>query len=39
MAGLIGVKGELYGATAAGGTNDNCGQQIGCGTVFAIKRP
>jgi uncharacterized repeat protein (TIGR03803 family) len=34
-AGLVAVKGTLYGTTAAGGTG-SCASQQGCGTVFKI---
>ncbi len=34
LAGLIDVKGMLYGTTADGGSNTNCGS--GCGTVFSV---
>jgi uncharacterized repeat protein (TIGR03803 family) len=33
-AGLIDMKGKLYGVTANGGSNNNC--YLGCGTLFAI---
>jgi len=38
LAGLIDVKGILYGTTQLGGSNTSCGfgGQTGCGTVFAI---
>jgi len=38
LAGLIDVKGMLYGTTQLGGSNTTCGYggQSGCGTVFAI---
>jgi len=35
-AGLIGVKGTLYGTTAYGGSGCRGGNPPGCGTVFAI---
>jgi len=37
MAGLLNVKGTLYGTTYEGGAYSECG--YGCGTVFAVKRP
>ncbi|MGB8908724.1 MAG: choice-of-anchor tandem repeat GloVer-containing protein [Candidatus Cybelea sp.] len=35
IAGLINVSGTLYGTTSRGGSNE-CSNQRGCGTVFAI---
>jgi len=35
-AGLIDVKGVLYGTTSFGGAYTSCGDGAGCGTVFAI---
>ena len=31
-----GTDGNFYGTTQQGGANDNCGEYIGCGTVFKI---
>lgn len=37
FAGLINVKGTLFGTTYQGGGGSNCGTRFGCGTVFSVK--
>ncbi len=29
-------SGNLYGTTDAGGSSENCGQSVGCGTIFSL---
>jgi len=36
---IVGRDGDLYGTTVLGGTSDNCGSDIGCGTVFSMIGP
>lgn len=36
---IAGPDGNLYGTTVAGGSNMNCGEYTGCGTVFELSPP
>ncbi|MGD0932221.1 MAG: choice-of-anchor tandem repeat GloVer-containing protein [Candidatus Korobacteraceae bacterium] len=36
---MVGPDGSLYGTTVAGGSNSNCGEYTGCGTVFQLSPP
>ena len=36
VAGLLNIRGTMYGTTARGGSGKGCPYQSGCGTVFSV---